>query len=779
MKTKTALAILTFFTLLCSTQAFGQSSIVGKVTDKRTGEPLLDVKVYWLGIHESDKELTNEEGIYQIPYDSRGILVFELSGKKRLFVEVNDELLERLFYEIDVKLEDQEVSASTASHWEQSVFEIPASTVIISREEIERNGYMTLNDILENVPGFYTIDHRSESDITVGVRGFWAPFNRNVLIQVNGVNMLSERQNDFPLNKINVPVESIERVEIIRGPLSVIYGAGAFFGVINIITLNPVGEEVSGHFSAGFGSQNTYQQNFQYHLHKDGLLLSLHAMNHVRDGFEQPWDAMITDSLYNLYAQQYSSVAPFDTTTADMYQGSIVNPERYSRQHQSVNMAMRYNNFSANLNYAHSNFGFSFLHPGPSDRNDYRSNTINVQFGYRGESQEFSKYKDGGVTQFSYEIKAAHMFSLVDATYKYFLSDSYTPGEDRVASLRGEANTLWTIYNNEEKNRSLLFSSGIAYTNNYQNNSIYNAAEFGLRNWYIGLAPNTSLETKSFYSQANAKFNRLSFIAGGRLEQQGAYEMLSSANQDYNFVYTSDTTSNGNPIYDTVSLAPSIVHDTNSLNDQLNFIPRLAVIYKLSKQDTSAHYLRLMYGGAIKQSSVVDNASDVMLSYDGPNRPYLKPERITTYEIGYTYNFVSEDYQRRERKALMVNVNGFRNDLSDLITRNASIINGSYVTRSINGDELITNGVELITDFSYSIPRSEGQKSMIARAKGNITYQKTVDQANPDIPVSFSPNLLAGANLAFEIEAPRKLRQKAKVRKIAYFSKIGLNGLGF
>ena len=93
-------------------------------------------------------------------------------------------------------------------------------------------------------------------------------FQSNVMIQVNGVSMLSERRNDFPLYQINVAIESISRIEIIRGPSSVIYGAGAFYAVINIITLDPAAKEVSGFGSVGLGSQNSFNQTVHYGLNK-------------------------------------------------------------------------------------------------------------------------------------------------------------------------------------------------------------------------------------------------------------------------------------------------------------------------------------------------------------------------------------------------------------------------------------------------------------------------------------------------------------------------------
>lgn len=782
MRTKNIPLLSALLLLMCTFQSLAQNTIIGKVTDNRTGEALEDVKVYWLGIEDAKNSFTTQEGVYQIAIPSQvygmfsiATLAFELPGKQLHLEPINAAVLKSNFYEIDIQLKEQEISASTASHWEQSVYEIPASTVIISREEIERNGYMTLNEILESVPGFYTIDHRSESDVTLGVRGFWAPFNRNVLIQVNGVSMLSERQNDFPLNKINVAVESIERVEIVRGPLSLIYGAGAFFGVINIITLDPTGEEESGQVSSGWGDFNNFTQHFRYSLHKDGLLMSLNASNFMRDGFNQRWDDMISPAKYEFYDTTYSVTAPYDTITADQYRGKIIGGDRYSKKHQAVNFAMRYNKFTANLNYARSNFGFSFLHPGPQDRNDYRSNTINVQFGYAGEITRRDSSKQKSYTPFSYEIKVGHMFSLVDATYKYFLPESYTPGQDRVATLRTEVNSLWTIFNNEKAKRSLLLSSGIAYTNNYENHSIYNAAEFGLRNWYIGLTPGNSLQTSAFYSQFDAKFGDLQLVAGGRLEQQGAYNMLSQYNVDYQFSVPWDS-SFPNPQQDTNIFIPhQMVAGQNDQNDRLNFIPRLAVLYKFADHDSSAHYLRAMYSQALKQSSVVDNANDILSV--NPNNPiYLLPENIQTFEVGYTFNYEIEDFQRKERKALMVNVNAFRNELRNLVTRRAEIINGKYIATSRNGDQLSTNGIELITNGSYTLPRSKNQRTLSFLVNGNMTLQKTTDRASTENAVAFSPNLLAGFNIGFMIREGRKPRKGPRIGKTSF--SLGMNYVG-
>lgn len=126
---------------------------------------------------------------------------------------------------------------NTAAKYEQTVSEAAASVTIITTEDIERYGYRTLDEILTRIRGFYTRYDRSYSYL--GVRGFSRPtdFNNRILILLNG-HILNENVygtatigTDLGLN-----LDAIERIEIVRGPGSVLYGAGAMFAVINIIT---------------------------------------------------------------------------------------------------------------------------------------------------------------------------------------------------------------------------------------------------------------------------------------------------------------------------------------------------------------------------------------------------------------------------------------------------------------------------------------------------------------------------------------------------------------
>jgi len=771
MKSIFTLCFWGLITITLAHNSFAQNSIVGRVTDSNTGDPIKDVQVYWWGSESRDVR-SNVEGVYVINGNSENdILVFEKPGKTKKIIETNELLLDSLFWELDVELDNKELESSTSSGWAQSIYEIPSSAVIIDQAEISRKGYMDLNELLENVPGFYTIDHRSDAGVSLGVRGQWSDYNQNVLIQVNGVSMLSERRNDFPMYHINIPMESIARVEIFRGPSSVSYGAGAFYAIINIITLDPGMEGTVGNVSAGVGTQNNFNQQFQYSLNERGLLLSLSATNNQRDGFQQQWDDMADDT-YLSNASLYSQQVPFDTITIDQYEGQTVNPERYSRSEQSVNLALRFENISADIHYARTDMGFSILHPGPTNsRNTFVSNATRVQLGYSGRTQQKYNFKNHSFSQFKYTIRGVHRSSQVDADYKFYIPESYSPGEDRVGTFQFEANSLWIIHRNERENKSINLTSGISHSHNYQNYSLYNASELNLYNWRIGLDEGASLNTNAAYSQFEAKFDKLTCIVGARLERQEAYKMRYAYNDGVPTEFVIGYDMMGNPILDSLELVS--IQGINASNNAFNVRPIISAIYALQKNETSAQFLKFNFGTAFKQSSAVDNAT-IMAAF-GATVPFLRPERIRALEVGYSYKVEFENYQTRERTFLFLNLNAFHNHLDNVIERQTFLIDGNFVNASLNSGIRNTTGLEATSKFEYSLPRKASQKSIGFYFDGNISYQKSTDVTNPSDELSFSPEFLGGANVSFEAFAPRK-DSTTKFRSFSF--SIGMNHVG-
>ncbi|MBN1207829.1 MAG: TonB-dependent receptor [Myxococcaceae bacterium] len=131
-----------------------------------------------------------------------------------------------------------------------SVDEAPASTTVLSQEELRAFGWRTLAEALAGVRGFFLADDRTYT--YVGVRGFSPPgdLNTRILILWDGhaTNDVWAGQG-YAARDLSVDLEEVERIEVVRGPGSALYGTGAFFAVINVVPRESLGNrrvEVTG-----------------------------------------------------------------------------------------------------------------------------------------------------------------------------------------------------------------------------------------------------------------------------------------------------------------------------------------------------------------------------------------------------------------------------------------------------------------------------------------------------------------------------------------------------
>lgn len=153
-----------------------------------------------------------------------------------------------------------------------------ANTTIITKEEIENKGYNTVDEILKNASG---VNFYSTTETVIDIRGQGKHIaSKRVKIMVDGLplNVTDVSHSFIPLNSI--PVENIERIEIINGGDAVLYGGGTEGGVINIITNRVRKEGLSG---------NVYYQNSSYDTNKFGLNVNYNISNKLifSTGFER------------------------------------------------------------------------------------------------------------------------------------------------------------------------------------------------------------------------------------------------------------------------------------------------------------------------------------------------------------------------------------------------------------------------------------------------------------------------------------------------------------
>jgi outer membrane cobalamin receptor len=146
-----------------------------------------------------------------------------------------DTLQTKTFNQKDITAFDpvKEKVVSGANRITENPDELAVRTYIITRDEIIRNGYISLNDVLRTLPGFRISEpsnaYIGESFLMRGLTG-----NMYTKILINGIAITPSAAPGFPLGS-NLPIRQAERIEIILGPASTIYGSDAMAGVINIV----------------------------------------------------------------------------------------------------------------------------------------------------------------------------------------------------------------------------------------------------------------------------------------------------------------------------------------------------------------------------------------------------------------------------------------------------------------------------------------------------------------------------------------------------------------
>ncbi|MEI6457119.1 MAG: TonB-dependent receptor plug domain-containing protein, partial [bacterium] len=161
----------------------------------------------------------------------------------------------------NIKLAGGGQVVTSVSKKAESIYEAPATIIVITREEIQKRGYNDLIEMLKDLPGFDLSMWYGGEYANFYQRGFRQTSTDKTLLMVDGME-----ENDLWSNKASIdrqyPLSNIERVEIIYGPASTMYGPLAFTGVINVITRNSVdaikpGKSIGISGKVNYGSYNT------------------------------------------------------------------------------------------------------------------------------------------------------------------------------------------------------------------------------------------------------------------------------------------------------------------------------------------------------------------------------------------------------------------------------------------------------------------------------------------------------------------------------------------
>ena len=206
---------------------------------------------------------------------------------------------------------DEEI-ISIATGSAQPISKAPAVATVITAADIKEIGARDIDDVLETVPGLHVARRTISNNPIYTFRGIYSETNPQVLVLINGISITNLFNGDRSLVWGGMPVESISRIEVIRGPGSAIYGADAFAGVINIIT--KTAKDIDGtNFGARYGTFNTKEAWFLHGGNYGGFDFAFMVETKSTDGHDEDVDSDF-QNISDLLNGTTASLAPGSTS---------------------------------------------------------------------------------------------------------------------------------------------------------------------------------------------------------------------------------------------------------------------------------------------------------------------------------------------------------------------------------------------------------------------------------------------------------------------------------
>ena len=694
-------AIMLGALLFLSPLAYSQTKkIHGTVIDNVSGKPLSGISVCL--VQTRNCTTTDSEGKYymEVP-DTITISFSKFLGMRTKEVQaVSDSEYNILLINykdlsvFDLTLEELlDIEVITAGKKSEKLRDIPASVVVISREEIETYGYNTLEEILQNVAGLYMVEQYKWSGMSgIGVRGFFAEGSfSNMVVMVNGSSALREGYiNQYILSRIGLPIEAIDRIEIIRGPMSVMYGNGAFFGAINIIT-NDHSSKTTNVVSATYGSNNTSKLAVRIETNSENMSLAYNIGAYKTNGVDQLYTKMTSNPMLpNPDGGDWSyleSVGLSDDATTE---------NQLSQDVKHFSVSGKYKRFKFDVGHTRAEKGLLWIAPTPN------ADGQNV-------------YISGSDARFQYEqplgknivLNGLLSYGSYTSMSRYNIQRTNGAGHSNISS----ANLFLEINGIYKPIEKFDITVGLIRENMLNASNDVDIPSFGVANssWRVKLGD--QIENYELYSQINYKpLKQLHLVAGARAMRFGEYT--------YQRIIDEGT-------------ATAKVFEKEFMVDHLHITGRLAALVKVSDNNI----FKLLWGTAIMSPNMRQNVTRLDLS--GEERSQLKAASMTTYEFSYNAAFSNKLY---------ATFSLFRNDLDQLIeSSGAPDANGDYIVVTQNTGMIQTNGVEISAKTKLA-------KSLDIQV--SITYQESKNKKDgwENIDLGYSPNLLGYIKVAYKFD---------------------------
>ncbi|UCV21585.1 MULTISPECIES: TonB-dependent receptor plug domain-containing protein [Azonexaceae] len=587
------------------------------------------------------------------------------------------------------------VSIATGSR--QPVQKAPSAATVITSEEIASMGARTLSEALEAVPGLHVSRNTLQNNYapTYGMRGILTGSSPHVLMMVNGIPRTSVYLGNSDETMVELPVDNIARIEVIRGPGSAVYGADAFAGTINIITKTAADIDRTS-VAVGAGSFNSWDTWFQH----GGRHGDFDVAAYLKIGS--------TDGQRRSIASDYQS--GFDTafgTTA-------------SRAPGSVNVGYDSIDGQADIGYGKFRLRAGYT----------RRDNLGTGAGIAGALDPEGKVQSERITSdlsWSDANIGRDLSLTLLASYMQLANEVTTPlrvfpaGADFTA-IGGSAFPAGMLGKPDKWERQTRFSA----------TSIYSGfADHRIR---IGFGH----DEMEIYKTAESKnFTLLpgspTILPGGMTTATGADLFLAPHKRQLDYIYLQDEwsfarawTLTGGVRYDNFS-------DFGSTTN-----PRLALVWE-ARHDLTA---KLMYGTAFRAPSFVEQyATGNPIALGNSS---LMPEKITTLEAALTWQ-ASHDLQ--------TSLSIFQHEITDMISQTGATYQNTGKQTGSGGELEVawdaTTSLRLTGHYAYQKNIDETTQTDAGYAPHHHLYSRADWRFTPGWKLSGQVNYVADRNRAW------------------------------
>ena len=481
----------------------------------------------------------------------------------------------------DLDLEQlQQIKVNSASKTSQSLNLTPAKMIVVTKEQIEQRGYRSLDELLNDLPAIQILNHADSGIMNqIGIRGIMG--NNYFKILQDGIE-INQTDGEIMSTSMQYPLFGIERVEILYGAASVVYGADAMSGVINLISSQKEGGQ------AGVWAG---ERGYKYIYATQGLK--------VNDGLFSYKAHFHTDQDYN-----------FDKEYSEDYWGSGSH-DFQPQETKSLNLRYEKDGFDIGINYRY--FSESTLIA--MNRKNSILNTFDEDANLNSELfNTYARYKTtifdeiDSTTTLSYESTELlnnsyfkNLYTSYEEGYKYSKSQKYSIEE-----------TLKKTY----KNHNLTFGSSIEWFESIP--MTYDLPTPSLSNTYIK-GSNNEIKAPIY----NEKWNNIAFYLQDQIILSDNFQLSIASRYDKSSSYESSF----NP-------RVALIHLQDALTQKL--------IYSQAFLAPSNYNKYKIYGTPLEANTLADGNKYQTDTFRVAN-PDLKPEKSKSYEYAFDYLLSKND----------------------------------------------------------------------------------------------------------------------------------------